>query len=159
MSSPHYIAETAQPRQSESFFAKVARRGTDWSGSSGAFGMAVLIIVVWLVSGPFFGYSDTWQLIINTGTTIVTFLMVFLIQRAQNKDSQALHLKLNELLAAVRGASNRLINSESFTEDEIKTLHAHFCKLVELAQQDQNLTQSHSVEEAAERHQSKTRQK
>ena len=140
----------------ESFPAKLARWATAWAGSSGAFGLAVLTILIWLVTGPIFAYSDTWQLIINTGTTIVTFLMVFLIQRSQNKDSQAIHLKLNELVAAMKGASNRLINIEGLTEEEIKTLHAHYSKLVDLAKTDQSLTQSHSIEEAAERHKSKT---
>jgi low affinity Fe/Cu permease len=136
----------------ESFLAKLSRQATEWSGSSGAFGLAVLVILVWLVSGPIFGFSDTWQLVINTSTTIVTFLMVFLIQRAQNKDSQAIHLKLNEVVAAVKGASNRLINVEGLNEEEIKTLHAHYGKLVEMAKSDAKLTQSHSVEEAAQRH-------
>src|SRR5262249_33519357 len=106
-----------------------------------------------------FHYSDTWQLVINTGTTIVTFLMVFLIQRAQNKDSHAIHLKLNELVAAMLGASNRLINVESLTEDEIKTLQDHYCKLVELAKADGSLTLSPPVEEAAGRHQRKKQEK
>ena len=137
----------------ESFLARLSRLATDWSGSSAAFGLAVLTVVVWLVTGPLFGFSNTWQLVINTGTTIVTFLMVFLIQRAQNKDSQAIHLKLNELVAAMKGASNRLINVESLSEEEIRTLHNHYARLVELARADKQLTQSHSVEEAAERHQ------
>jgi len=141
----------------ESFFARLARWATDRSGSTWAFFLAVLIVLVWLATGPIFHYSDTWQLVINTGTTIVTFLMVFLIQRAQNKDSQAIHLKLNELVAAVEGASNRLINAESLTEDELKTLHEHYCKLVELARAEGNLMASHSVEEAATRHKSKRR--
>ncbi len=136
----------------ESLPARFARLATDWSGSTAALVLAVLTVLVWLATGPVFDYSDTWQLVINTGTTIVTFIMVFLIQRAQNKDSKAVHLKLNELVAAVRGASNRLINVEDMTEDEIKALHAHFCKLVELAKADARLTKSHSVEEAAERH-------
>ena len=140
------------PTKQEPLLARFARLATDWSGSSAAFGLAVLIIAVWLVSGPIFGYSDTWQLVINTGTTIVTFLMVFLIQRSQNKDSQAIHLKLNELVAAVKGASNRLINIEDMTEEEIKALHQHYCKLVELAKADEKVTRSHSVEEADERH-------
>ena len=139
-------------RRKESFAAKFARWATDWTGSTTAFMLAALIIVAWAVTGPIFHYSDTWQLVINTGTTIVTFLMVFLIQRAQNKDSQAVHLKLNELVAAVKGASNRLINAESLTEEELKVLREHYCKLVELARVDEKLTQSHSVEEAADRH-------
>src|ERR1700731_3995491 len=96
-----------QPPPNEHLLARFSRLATDWSGSSAAFGLAALTIVIWLVSGPFFGFSDTWQLAINTSTTIVTFLMVFLIQRAQNKDAHAIQLKLNELVAAVQGASNR----------------------------------------------------
>ena len=137
--------------------ALLAKLAAEWTGTSAAFGLATLTIVIWLVTGPYFEYSNTWQLVINTGTTIVTFLMVFLIQRAQNKDSKAIHLKLNELVAAVKGASNRLINVESLTEEEIHTLHHHYCKLVDLAKADQKLTDSHSVEEAAERHQEKMR--
>jgi low affinity Fe/Cu permease len=132
--------------------ARLSRLVTDWSGSSTAFWLAVLTVVVWLVSGPYYNFCDTWQLVINTGTTIVTFLMVFLIQRAQNKDSQAIHLKLIELVAAVKGASNRLINVEGLSEEEIKSLRDHYCRLVLLARSDEKLTESHSVEEAAERH-------
>jgi low affinity Fe/Cu permease len=140
----------APPREPP--LARFARAAADWSGSSAAFGLAVLVVVAWLATGPVFGYSDTWQLVINTGTTIVTFLMVFLIQRAQNKDARAVHLKLNEVVAAVKGASNRLINVEDLTEDEVRTLHEHYRKLVELAKADRRLTQSHSVEEAEQRH-------
>jgi low affinity Fe/Cu permease len=134
---------------------RFARRITEWTGSSPAFGLACGTIVVWLVTGPLFGFSDTWQLVINTGTTIVTFLMVFLIQRAQNKDAHAVHLKLNELVAAVHGASNRLINVEDLSEAEIRMLHRHFRKLAELAKADHDLTASHSVEEAHGRHRRK----
>jgi low affinity Fe/Cu permease len=139
----------------ESLPARFARLATDWTGSTAAFILAVGVIVLWLVTGPIFGFSDTWQLVINTGTTIVTFLMVFLIQRAQNKDAQAVHLKLNELVAAMQGASNRLINVESLTEDELLALHRYYSKLVELARADRDLMQSHSVEEAAHRHRRK----
>src|SRR3954447_9619809 len=97
-----------------------ARLATAWTGSSWAFAIALGIIIVWLATGPLFNYSDTWQLIINTGTTIVTFLMVFLIQRSQNKDSLAIQLKLNEIVAALEGASNRLINVEDLSEDEVR---------------------------------------
>jgi low affinity Fe/Cu permease len=142
----------AQADVKEPALERLSRLATEWTGSSAAFALAALTIVAWLVSGPLFGFSDTWQLVINTGTTIVTFLMVFLIQRSQNKDSQALHLKLNELVASVKGASNRLINVEGLTEEEIRTLHAHYGKLVELAKADAGLTRSHSVEEAAQRH-------
>jgi len=129
-----------------------SRALTDWVGSSWAFGAAVLVILVWAGTGPLFGFSDTWQLVINTGTTIVTFLMVFLIQRAQNKDARAIHLKLNEIVAAVQGASNRLINVEDLTEDEVRLLHRYYARLVALARESGDLTRSHSIEEAAARH-------
>ena len=142
-----------EPANRERLLARLSLLATDWSGSSTAFWLAVSVVALWLLSGPFFRFSDTWQLVINTGTTIVTFLMVFLIQRAQNKDSQAVHLKLNELVAAVKGASNRLINVEGLTEEEIRALHNYYTRLVVLARKDEKLTASHSVEEAAERHQ------
>jgi low affinity Fe/Cu permease len=134
------------------FMERFSSWATAWTGGSWAFGLATLVIVGWLLTGPLFGFSDTWQLIINTSTTIVTFLMVFLIQRSQNKESQAVQLKLNELVAAVRGASNRLINVEDLTEDDVRTLHLHYGKLAELAQRAGELTKSHSIEEAERRH-------
>jgi low affinity Fe/Cu permease len=124
-----------------------------------AFALACLIVLVWAATGPFFGYSNTWQLVINTGTTVVTFLMVFLIQRSQNKDSLAIQLKLNELVAAVAGASNRLIDCEDMNEQELRTLHRHYATLVGLARKEVSLTMSHSVEEAEERHARKARKK
>ncbi len=136
----------------ERFAAAVTR----WTGSTTAFSLAGGIIIVWGLSGRFFHYSDTWQLVINTGTTIVTFLMVFLIQRSQNKDALALHLKLNELVAAMSGASNRLIDVEDLTERELTLLHQHYRHLVEMAKRDATLTQSHSVEEAEQRHRRKS---
>ena len=99
----------------EELSAQVASR----TGSTTAFAVAVGVVVVWGLTGPLFNYSNTWQLVINTGTTIVTFLMVFLIQRSQNKDSLAMHLKLNELVAAMKGASNRLIDVETLSEREL----------------------------------------
>jgi low affinity Fe/Cu permease len=131
---------------------RFSRKATEATGTSTAFILALLVIVIWIVSGPLFNFSDTWQLVINTGTTIVTFLMVFLIQRSQNKDALAIHLKLNEIVAALEGASNRLIDVEDLTEAEIKTLHTHYQRLVEMAKKDLKLTQSHSVEEADARH-------
>jgi low affinity Fe/Cu permease len=128
-----------------------ARLVTVWTGSSQAFACAVGVIIGWALLGPIFHFSDTWQLVINTGTTIVTFLMVFLIQRAQNKDSLAIHLKLNEIVAVLQGASNRLINVEDLTEQEVQTLHRHYQALVALAKRDSTLTASHSVEEAETR--------
>jgi len=128
---------------------------TRWTGTSTAFAVACGTVLVWVVTGPLFGYSDTWQLVINTGTTIVTFLMVFLIQRTQNKDSLALHLKLNELVAAVNGASNRLIDIEDLSEQELLALREFYSRLVTMARRDDSLTQSHSIEEAEERHSAK----
>ena len=130
-------------------------RATKATGTSTAFILALSVIVVWGFTGPLFRFSDTWQLVINTGTTIVTFLMVFLIQRTQNKDALAIHLKLNEIVAALEGASNRLIDVEDLTEQEIQTLHAHYQKLVSMAKKDLKVTQSHSIEEAEARHQIK----
>ena len=138
--------------------ARLAQAATEWTGSSTALCLAVLVIIAWLASGPFFGFSDTWQLVINTSTTIVTFLMVFLIQRTQNKDSQAIQLKLNELVAAMHGASNRLIAAEDMTEADLAMLRKHFRTLSRLAARDETLTESHSIEEAAERHERKQRE-
>lgn len=131
---------------------RFSHQATKATGSSLAFIIAVAVVLVWLLSGPFFHFSDTWQLVINTGTTIVTFLMVFLIQRAQNKDALAIHLKLNEIVAAMEGASNRLIDVEDLSEAEIVALRRYYRKLIELARADDNLTATHSVEEAASRH-------
>src|ERR1700716_4569545 len=107
------------------FFRKFARRTASGVGSPWAFVLAVTIILVWAATGPIFHYSDTWQLVINTGTTVVTFLMVFLIQRAQNKESKAVQMKLNEIVAAIQGASNRLIDVESLSEEDIDVLRKH----------------------------------
>lgn len=131
---------------------------TKWTGTSMAFSLALLVVIVWIVTGPVFSYSDTWQLVINTGTTIVTFLMVFLIQRAQNKDSMAINAKLNEIIASQKGASNRLINAEDLSEDEMCQIHQYYCKLVELAKKDSQITDSHSLEEARERHEEKLKE-
>ncbi len=144
---------------SSGWLEQAARAVTAWTGSSQAFACAVLVIIGWALLGPVFGFSDTWQLVINTGTTIVTFLMVFLIQRSQNKDSQALHLKLNEIVAVLQGASNRLINVEDLTESEVQTLHRHYQKLAELARKERTLTESHSIEEAETRSAAKKRER
>lgn len=130
---------------------RAAQWAARWAGTSWAFALALLLLVVWLAIGPFVGYSDTWQLVVNTGTTVITFLMVFLIQRAQNKESLAIQLKLNEIVAAVRGASNRLIDVEDLTEDELQVLHEHFRTLARMAKRDKDLRCSHSIEEAEAR--------
>src|SRR5262245_19191100 len=101
------------------WFERVAHAATVWAGSSLGFALALGVMLFWLLTGPVFRFSDTWQLVINTGTTIVTFLMVFLIQRSQNKEAQAIQLKLNEIVAILEGASNRLINVEDLSEAEV----------------------------------------
>ena len=143
--------------QRDNIFSRFASAVTRWTGSTYAFIAALAIIAIWGVTGPIFHYSDTWQLVINTGTTIVTFLMVFLIQRAQNKESLAVQLKLNEIVAAIEGASNRLISVEDLTESDLATLHAHYRTLAEMAKHDLNITVSHSIDEAQARHEEKHR--
>ena len=110
-------------------FGVFARKTSTILGSAWAFVIAILIIVLWAMTGPAFHYSDTWQLIINTGTTIVTFLMVFLIQNTQNRDAKAVHLKLDELIRALGGARNKLVDLEKLSDDDLKTLEAEFEKL------------------------------
>ena len=133
-------------------FEMFSQRVTHAVGRPWAFFIALLVILIWAVTGPLFGFGDTWQLVINTGTTIITFLMVFLIQQTQNKDGKAMELKLNELVAATKGASNRLIDVEALSEDELDVLHGYYRQLVELSQRDRDLTESHSLEEAERLH-------
>ena len=121
-------------------------------GKPWAFGLALIVIIVWGLTGSVFNYSDTWQLVINTGTTIVTFLMVFLLQRSQNKDALAVQLKLDEIVAALEGASNRLISVEDLSENDLKVLRIHYQRLAEMAKKELDLTESHSIEEAEARH-------
>ena len=141
-----------RPTKSQSWFTQFAKGISRVSGRPVTFLMAIAVIVIWVVTGPIFHYSDTWQLAINTGTTIVTFLMVFLIQRTQNKDALAVHLKLNEIVAAVHGASNRLIDVEDLSEAELLKLHRYYRHLALMAKRDGDLGQSHSVEEAEALH-------
>jgi low affinity Fe/Cu permease len=136
-------------------FEKFASSATKVTGSSYAFLIAVSIIVVWAITGPIFKFSDTWQLVINTGTTIVTFLMVFVIQQTQNKDSMALQLKLNELIACEERASNRLIDIEDMSQEELETIKKFYVKLASLAKKEMDLHTSHSVDEADDRHSQK----
>jgi low affinity Fe/Cu permease len=107
-------------------FGVFARKTSSVLGSAWAFVVAILIIVIWAMTGPAFSYSDTWQLIINTGTTIVTFLMVFLIQNTQNRDAKAVHLKLDELIRAVGPARNKLVDLEKLSDDDLKALETEF---------------------------------
>jgi len=134
------------------FFEQFARYATTFTGSTAAFISAFLIIVAWLITGPIFKFSDTWQLVINTGTTIITFLMVFLIQRAQNKDSKAIHLKLNELVASLKGPSNRLVDVEDLSEAELDLLSLYYKKLAMLSKTEKDLSVSHSIDEAVVLH-------
>ena len=110
-------------------FGVFARKASNVLGSAWVFVLAIVVILIWAATGHAFGYSDTWQLIINTGTTIVTFLMVFLIQNTQNRDAKAVHLKLDELIRALGGARNKLVDLEKLSDDELKALESEFEKL------------------------------
>ena len=136
------------PNKASAAFEKIATKITNWTGSSPAFLIAFLIILVWGIMGPVFKYSDTWQLVINTSTTIITFLMVFIIQKSQNKDSKAIHLKLNELIAASRHASNRMVDIEDLSEDELNVLHQFYQKLSDISEDDDDIHRSHSIDAA-----------
>ena len=127
-------------------FEDLSAAVTRWTGSTPAFACALAVVVGWAVLGPVFHFSNTWQLVVNTGTTIVTFLMVFLIQRAQNKDALAIHLKLNEIVAALDDASNRLIEVEALSEKDLQTLECYYSELAELARKEHDLAHSHSVD-------------
>lgn len=126
---------------------KAAVRTTIWTGSSWAFVLVIILTLFWLVLGPIFHYSDTWQLVMNTVSSIITFLMVFLIQRSQNKDALAMQIKLNELLASIKGASNRLINVEDLSEDEVRALHERYQQLAQKLQTAADHTRKASIEQ------------
>jgi low affinity Fe/Cu permease len=136
------------PHNKATLFDRISTATTRAAGRPAATIIAFSIIVIWAVCGPIFGFSDTWQLFINTGTTIITFLMVFIIQQSQNKDTLALQLKLNELIACHESASNRLIDIEDFTEDELRVIKKFYIKLADLAQKENDLHSSHSLDEA-----------
>lgn len=141
------VPQNTGPAQA-SWIERFTLQVTQWVGSVYAFALACLVILLWAVTGPLFHFSDTWQLIINTGTTIVTFLMVFLIQRAQNKDTLALHLKLNEVVAALKGASNRLIDVEDLPEEEVRRLHQRYQQLASAIQNNPaEIKRAHTVED------------
>jgi low affinity Fe/Cu permease len=135
-----------------SFFERFAARAIAAAGSSKAFGLALGVVLAWAATGPLFGFSQTWQIVINTGTTIVTFLMVFLLQQTQNKDSIAIHLKLNELLASHEFASNHVIAIESLSEDELQTLRKFYAHLAELADKEGGVKRTHSLDDAMRQH-------
>src|ERR1700746_834398 len=134
--SRHYFAQSSM-----GLLEKFARRATGSTGRSWDFATAVLFIFVWAATGPIFHYSDTWQLAINTGTTIVTFLMVFLIQQSQNRDTLALQVKLADLIIAMKGAHNAMATAETLSEEELKDLHDEYRKKA-----DETLAPSHSSE-------------
>ena len=137
------------------FFNRFSQGVTKGTGSPLAFIVALVIILVWGVTGPLFGFSNTWQLVINTGTTVVTFLMVFIIQQSQNRETTAIQLKLNELIAANKNASNRLVDIEDLTEEELAALKKFYVKLSLLAQHETDLFSTHSIDEAHKLHSSK----
>jgi low affinity Fe/Cu permease len=143
------------------FFDKFSTRVTKITGSLWAFIVAVFLILAWAVTGPLFGFSDTWQLVINTSTTIVTFLMVFIIQQTQNKDTTAIHLKLNELIASNKQASNRLVDAEDLTDEELQVLKKFYVRLGNLAEKEGEIHSTHSIDEAddLQEEKSKTRGK
>ena len=136
-------------------FTEFSKTFTKVAGSPFTTIGAMLAIVIWLISGPLFNFSDTWQLVINTGTTIITFLMVFIIQQSQNRDSLAIQIKLNELIAASERASNRLVDVEDLTEDELEVLKKFYIRLAEKIKKERNIKASHSLEEAELRHAAK----
>jgi len=129
-------------------FEKFAAQVTKVTGKPITFILAVVVVIGWAASGPIFGFSDTWQLVINTGTTVITFLMVFVIQQSQNKETTALQLKLNELIATSPTASNRLVDVEDITAKELEVLKKFYIKLSRLAAQEEDIHSSHSVDEA-----------
>jgi low affinity Fe/Cu permease len=144
--------ENLTNRSKKGFFEIFALKVTQATGSNMGFVVAFLSVIIWAATGPIFHYSENWQMVINTGTTIITFLMVFLIQKSQNKDSLAIQLKLNELVAAHQFASNRLVNVEDMTEEELKIIQKYYSKLSEFAKNEESLQQSHSIDEAHEQH-------
>lgn len=137
------------------WFEKISTRVTKATGSPTAVLLAVLVIFAWMITGPIFHYSDTWQLVINTGTTIVTFVMVFIIQHSQNKDTTAIQLKLNELIATNDKSSNRLVNIEDLSEEELDTLKSFYITLSRLSKKEKDIFRSHSIDEAEDNNRDK----
>jgi low affinity Fe/Cu permease len=146
-------------RSRHSGFERLSSKITKATGSPFASLSAAVLVILWASTGPVFEYSETWQLIINTTTTIITFLMVFVIQQSQNKDTMAIQMKLNELIAATKGASNHLIDVEDLTEQELETIKKFYIKLSELADKEDDIQASHSFAEAEDIHQDKKSQR
>ena len=138
-------------------FERLTSTITRATGSPGALITACMVIVTWGLTGPIFNYSDTWQLVINTGTTIITFIMVFIIQHSQNKDTTAIQLKLNELIASNSKASNRLVNIEDLTEEELMALKKFYITLSKLSDKEKDIFTSHSIDEAEENQRGKNK--
>ncbi len=157
-SKTYKMKNKSTAKNKSNFFEVFAAKVNSLAGSTGAFISAFSLIIIWLVSGPLFGFSETWQLIINTGTTIITFLMVFLIQKTQNKDSLAIQLKLNELVASHETASNRLISVEDMTEEELQIVKKYYSKLSQLTKKENDIHNSHSLDEAGKAHEKKKKQ-
>lgn len=128
-----------RPAKSKSWFDRFAKWTARATGRPSAFGIAAVIILLWISTGPLFGFGDTWQLVINTGTTIITFLMVFLIQNTQNLDSEAMQVKLDELIRSIEGAHNALLDLEQLEEDELDGIRSRYQKLAESARADLKL--------------------
>lgn len=136
MTFPNPSARSIRPTKSKSWFNRLAKWTARVAGRPSAFGVAVAVILVWICTGPFFGFGDTWQLVINTGTTIVTFLMVFLIQNTQNLDSEAMQVKLDELIRAIDGAHNALLDLEQLEEAELDGIREKYQRLAARARDD-----------------------
>lgn len=137
----------APKKNKSNWFETFALKATKATGSNYAFIIACVVIITWVVTGPIFGYSDTWQLVINTGTTIVTFLMVFLIQKTQNKDAIEIQIKLNELIVANTKASNRILSIEDLNEEELVIINKYYTRLAKITKREVSLKRSHSIEE------------
>jgi low affinity Fe/Cu permease len=137
---------STRPSKTTSILEQLAYRVTTWTGSSWAFALALGLTIVWLITGPIAHFSDTWQLIMNTLSSVVTFLMVFLFQRSQNKDTLAMQVKLNELIAAMKGANNRMIAIEDLSEDEVRRLHDRYLKLAHQVESKRKFTECVSID-------------
>jgi low affinity Fe/Cu permease len=153
------MRRTKKKNKLSALFQKMSNKVTKTTGSPLAFITALTVILVWAISGPIFGFSDTWQLVINTGTTIITFLMVFIIQQSANKETTAIQLKLNELIACNERASNRLVDIEDLTEEELEKIKKFYIKLSALAEKEDDVSRSHSLSEAENMHEFKLHRK